>query len=63
MRKSRFPRMGLVKNRIKDAAKDTMIRLLSGYPVHTITYDNGKEFAAHEKVAEALHATIHISHP
>jgi IS30 family transposase len=55
--------MGLVKNRIKDAAKDTMIRLLSGYPVHTITCHNGKEFATHEEVAEALPATIHISHP
>jgi IS30 family transposase len=62
-RKSRFLRMDLVKNRTKDSVKETMIRLLSGYPVHTITCDNGKEFAAHEEVAEALNAAIYFAHP
>jgi IS30 family transposase len=62
-RRSRFLRMGFVKKRTKDSVKETMIRLLSGYPVHTITCDNGKEFAAHEEVAEALNATIYFAHP
>jgi len=46
-RKSRFLKMGLMKNRTKDSVKETMIQLLAGYPVRTITCDNGKEFAAH----------------
>ena len=62
-RKSRFLRMGLVKKRTKDSVKETMIRLLSGYPVHTITCDNGKEFAGHEEVAEALNAAVYFAHP
>jgi len=36
-----------------------MIELLKGYPVHTITCDNGKEFAAHEEIAQALAAEIY----
>jgi len=55
--------MGLVKNRTKDSVKETIIRLLSGYPVHTITCDNGKEFAVHEEVAEALDAAVYFVHP
>lgn len=31
--------------------------------VHTITADNGKEFAYHEKIAEALSAEIYFAHP
>lgn len=62
-RKSRFLRMGLVENRTKEAVKDKMIHLLSSFPVHTITCDNGKEFAAHEEIAEALNADIYFAHP
>jgi transposase, IS30 family len=62
-RKSRFLRMGLVKRRTKDSIKETIINLLSGLPVHTITFDNGKEFAAHEEIADALNAKIYFAHP
>jgi len=62
-RKSRFLRMGLVEKRTKDSVKETMVRLLSGYPVHTITCDNGKEFAAHEEVAKTLNAAVFFAHP
>lgn len=31
--------------------------------VHTITADNGKEFAYHEKISEALAADIYFAHP
>jgi IS30 family transposase len=51
--------MVLVNNRTKDYVKEKMIRLLSGYPVHIITCDNGKDFAAHED-AEALNASIFL---
>jgi transposase, IS30 family len=62
-RKSRFLRMGLVKRKTKDSVKEMIVRLMSGLPVHTITFDNGKEFAAHEEIAEALNAAIYFAHP
>jgi transposase, IS30 family len=31
--------------------------------IKTITFDNGLEFAAHEKIAEALEAKIYFAHP
>jgi transposase, IS30 family len=62
-RKSRFLRMGLVEQRTKETIKESMIELLKGYPVHTITCDNGKEFAAHEEIAQALEADIYFAHP
>jgi IS30 family transposase len=62
-RKSRFLKIGLVEKRTKEAVKDKMIHLLSSLPVHTITCDNGKEFAAHEEIAEALNADIYFAHP
>jgi len=31
--------------------------------VHTITADNGKEFAYHEKISEALTADVYFAHP
>jgi len=52
-RKSRFLRMGLVARRTKDAVAEMIISLLADFPVHTITCDNGKEFASHEEIAKA----------
>jgi IS30 family transposase len=31
--------------------------------VHTITADNGKEFAYHEKISDALEADFYFAHP
>ena len=62
-RKSRYLRMGLVNKRTKEAVKEMIISLLAGYPVHTITCDNGKEFAGHEDIAKALGAKIYFAHP
>jgi IS30 family transposase len=31
--------------------------------VHTITYDNGLEFAEHERMAKALNTDIYFAHP
>lgn len=33
------------------------------HPVRTITYDNGKEFAAHEKIAESLNTECYFARP
>lgn len=61
-RKSRYLRMGLVTQRTKEAVKDAIIELLKDYPVHTITFDNGKEFAAHEEISQALEAETYFAH-
>jgi len=47
-RKSRFLCMAFIAQRTKDAVKYAVIDLLKDYPVHTITFDKCKEFAAHE---------------
>jgi IS30 family transposase len=30
---------------------------------HTVTFDNGKEFAAHEKIANSLNVDVYFAHP
>ena len=62
-RESRYLRMGLVEQRTKEAVKEMIIFLLDGYPVHTITCDNGKEFTEHEEIARALGAEVYFAHP
>ena len=62
-RKSRYLRMGMVNQRTKEAVKEMIISLLAGYPVHTITCDNGKEFADHEEIARVLDTEVYFAHP
>ena len=42
-----------------------VVRLLYAYKnhVHTITSDNGSEFAAHETIAKKLNAGFYFAHP
>lgn len=44
---------------------EAIIALLEPYreELHTITFDNGKEFAYHEKIAEALDVKTYFAHP
>jgi IS30 family transposase len=64
-RKSRFTLMQLVDQRLADLVSQAMISLLSPFAdlVHTITGDNGKEFANHAQIAEALKAAFYFAHP
>ena len=62
-RKGGYLRIGLVKNRTKEVVKGKIIDLLSDFPVHTITCDNGMESAAYEEIGKALNATIYFTHP
>ena len=61
--KSRYLRMGMVNQRTKEAVKEMIISLLAGYPVYTITCDNGKEFADHEEIARVLDTEVCFAHP
>ena len=64
-RKSRFALLSKVEQRTADQVSNAMIDLL--LPVsdrlHTITADNGKEFAEHERVANELQVDFYFAHP
>lgn len=54
-----------VERKTAQAVGQAMIDLLKPYQkrVHTITSDNGREFAGHEGIAEALKADFYFAHP
>ena len=64
-RKSRFALLSKVEQRTANQVSQAMIDLL--LPVsdhlHTITADNGKEFAEHERVAHELQVDFFFAHP
>lgn len=64
-RKSRLALIAKVPTKEADGVKDAVLTLLSPLSanVHTITSDNGKEFARHECIAEALDADFYFAHP
>ncbi len=64
-RKSKFTLIKKVNSKHADVVSDATIELLKphGDKTLTITADNGKEFAGHETVAEALDAEVYFAHP
>ena len=64
-RKSRLVLLRKVEQRTAEAVQDAITHLLEPWThdVHTITADNGKEFANHEQIAEKLNANFYFAHP
>ena len=64
-RKSRYTLIGKVTRKTAQAVADTMICLLTPFAdgVHTMTTDNGKEFAQHERIAQKMDAQFYFAHP
>ena len=64
-RKSRYTLLGPVERRQADLVRQASISLLLPFVdrVHTITGDNGKEFAEHRQIAETLKAVFYFAHP
>jgi IS30 family transposase len=64
-RKTKLTLMRKVKQKTADNVANAIIELLKpiAHQVHTLTSDNGKEFAAHERVAKALDAKFFFAHP
>ena len=64
-RKSRLVLLQKVERRTADLVSDAVIGLLQ--PIaehsHTITGDNGKEFAEHERISHALNTDFFFAHP
>ncbi|MFH1994638.1 MAG: IS30 family transposase, partial [Nitrospinota bacterium] len=54
-----------IKNRNASNLRKKMVKRMSPYKdsIHTITFDNGKEFAEHERIAEQLEANVYFAHP
>jgi len=64
-RKSRYVLAKLIPNKTAINTEKAIIELLSPIKksVHTITFDNGGEFANHEKIAKILNAKTYFAHP
>lgn len=60
-----FTLVAPVADKSAEAVTQATIELLLPYKdlVHTITADNGKEFAYHERIAKALNTKVYFAHP
>jgi len=62
-RASKYTLLRRVDRKTADAVGDAMTDMLRSLPVHTVTADNGKEFAGHARVAKALGAGFFFATP
>jgi transposase, IS30 family len=64
-RKSRYVVAGHIRSKHAEGVTAVTTRLLSPHKdkCHTITFDNGKEFAKHETIAAELNVDIYFAHP
>ena len=64
-RKSRYTVIQAVPRKTAEAVRAAVRQGLAPYrdEVHTITYDNGREFTDHEGMARDLEARIYFAHP
>jgi IS30 family transposase len=64
-RKSRYTLIGKVLRKTAQAVSDVIISLLTPFSewVHTLTTDNGKEFAQHERIAHSIGVDFFFAHP
>lgn len=64
-RKSRFTLIQKVKRKTAQCVTDAIVNLLAPFSdqVHTLTSDNGKEFADHKSIADKLKAKFFFAHP
>ncbi len=64
-RKSRFTLIRKIEHRTAAETKRAIIQMLQPYKLKTltITFDNGKEFTAHQDIARELKADMYFAHP
>jgi len=64
-RKSKLTLIGKVPRYTADAVEQNIVTLMKVLPRrnHTLTVDNGKEFASHESVAETLRIKVYFADP
>lgn len=56
---------GHIRSKHADGVTAVVTRLLMPHKdnCHTLTLDNGKEFAGHERIAAELQASVYFAHP
>jgi IS30 family transposase len=64
-RKSRYTLIQKVERKTAQCVSNAIINLLTPFSefVHTMTSDNGKEFADHKNIADKLNARFYFAHP
>lgn len=62
-RKSRYLALELLPIRTAPETKEAVCNALSGLPVHSLTLDNGTEFAEFKGIEKALNATVYFADP
>ena len=64
-RRSMFQLLKKVKNKSAKQVSKAIIKMIkdSNLPAHTMTFDNGKEFADHESIAKSLALKTYFAHP
>lgn len=64
-RKSCFTRIRKVTRKTADEVESAVVKCLASLRdrVHTLTLDNGREFAHHIAIAQALKAKVYFAHP
>lgn len=64
-KKTRFLTAALVSSKHAEPVTSATLTLLASFKgrLHTITADNGKEFAYHEEITEKLGAKVYFAHP
>ena len=62
-RKSRFVRIGLLKDRSAELTRLVIERLLRGLHVESISLDNGSEFAQFHELEQSLHTLVYFAEP
>jgi len=64
-RKSLYLKIGKLHNKVAPLTADKAIDMLTPFKrfCHTITFDNGKEFAEHKLIAKKLNTGVFIAKP
>lgn len=62
-RKTRLLRLAKVPNKQADTVANAIIKTLKNHIVKSITFDNGSEFAQHQKIAQKLNAKTYFCAP
>lgn len=62
-RKSLYTHVAVLPNRTAANTAQACVKLLQNVHIHTLTFDNGKEFAHHQTIANATGADIYFADP
>lgn len=62
-RKTKLVKIIKVKSKKAEEVSEAICKVLKGFKIYTLTFDNGKEFSYHEKIAKVLNTKVFFAHP